>query len=337
MYFPKISIGITTYNRPEFLREAIISVQNQSYENFELIISNDYVNAEITLHDLGILDDNRIRVINQPKNLGEINNMNYLLRVASGDFFTWLADDDLLNKDFLSTAISGMELFQDSDPIAFYSNYSSTKSEVLHPVSTEEDIDVDNYRNVFYDDKSLIDNYLKRNLSLIGCYGVVSIGALRAIGGITRMGSSFGPYSDTVLPINLVGLGRGIVYSPKKLVFLRLHGESISSTSTNILAYTSAEADFLEIVENTEAIKTGIINKNDSIKNLLKWFSDNNWAVLFRNPNISNGRKLLIFIQHQFSMGFKNLPFYMAVQHETYCCFFLFKFYLRKIVKLMGH
>lgn len=338
LYSPKISIGITTYNRPELLREAVDSVLNQSYQNFELIISNDYVDTKLTLHDLGVTEDSRIRIINQPSNLGEINNMNYLLREASGDFFTWLADDDLLHQDFLSSAVSGMELFRNSNPTAFYSNYSSIKSDVFHSV-TDGEIREDRSEiivNVFYDDKSLIENYLKRNLALIGCYGVISIEALRAVGGITRMGSSFGPYSDTVLPVNIVKSGGGIVYTPKKMVFLRLHDESVSSTSTNILAYTSAEADFLEILKNTESIKAGRINKNDSIKNLLRWFSDNNWAVLFRNPDISNCRKLLIYIHHQFTMGFKNLPFHMAVQHETYCCFFLFKFYCRKIVSLIS-
>lgn len=334
LYSPKISIGITTYNRPEFLREAVASVQNQSYKNFELIISNDYVDSELSLNDLGIMDDKRIRIVNQPKNLGEINNMNYLLRVASGDFFTWLADDDLLHQDFLSSAVSGMEIFRDSNPTAFYSNYSSIKSDVFHSATNEENsVDPSNiHKYAFYDGKTFIENYLKRNLTLIGCYGIISIETLRAIGGITKMGSSFGPYSDTVLPISIVKFGGGIVYSPKNLVFLRLHSESVSSTSTNVLAYTSAEAQFLEILENTDLVKTGKINKNDAIKNLLRWFSDNNWAVLFRNSNISNFRKILIYINHQIKISFKKLPFYMAVMHQAYCCFFLFKFYFRKII-----
>ena len=61
----KITIGMTTYNRPEFLRQAVQSVLQQSYKNFELIISNDFIERAVILEDLGIEDDSRIKIINQ--------------------------------------------------------------------------------------------------------------------------------------------------------------------------------------------------------------------------------------------------------------------------------
>lgn len=78
----KITIGITTYDRPEFLKEAVNSVLNQSYKNFELIISNDFIEAPISFSSLGIKSDSRIRIVNQKKNLSEVRNMNFLLESA---------------------------------------------------------------------------------------------------------------------------------------------------------------------------------------------------------------------------------------------------------------
>ena len=44
---PTVTIGITAYNRPALLREAVLSVLNQAYGNFELLIGNDYIEKEL--------------------------------------------------------------------------------------------------------------------------------------------------------------------------------------------------------------------------------------------------------------------------------------------------
>ena len=51
---PNEHIGITTYNRPEMLREAVISIINQTYDNFELLIGNDYIETTVTFDKLEI-------------------------------------------------------------------------------------------------------------------------------------------------------------------------------------------------------------------------------------------------------------------------------------------
>ena len=39
----KISIGVTTYNRNRLLKRAVKSILNQSYQNYEILIGNDFV------------------------------------------------------------------------------------------------------------------------------------------------------------------------------------------------------------------------------------------------------------------------------------------------------
>ena len=67
----KITVGVTTYNRTGFLKETIHSLLQQSFRNFELIISNDYPAVAVTFDSLGIQNDSRIKIINQATNLGE--------------------------------------------------------------------------------------------------------------------------------------------------------------------------------------------------------------------------------------------------------------------------
>ena len=73
---PTVTIGIVTYNRPDLLREAVLSILNQTYGNFELLIGNDYIKTPVTFDTLGINPNPRVKILNYSSNLGEIDNMN---------------------------------------------------------------------------------------------------------------------------------------------------------------------------------------------------------------------------------------------------------------------
>ena len=68
---PKVSIVIPCYNCKKFLLRAIRSIQNQNFSNYEIIISNDG-STDDTLIFIEQLqkEENRIRIINNKKNMG---------------------------------------------------------------------------------------------------------------------------------------------------------------------------------------------------------------------------------------------------------------------------
>jgi glycosyltransferase involved in cell wall biosynthesis len=68
---PYVSICIPAYNMKDYLEKAIISILNQSFQNFEIIIVNDHSNDE-TLKVIKKLQlkDGRIKLINHLKNSG---------------------------------------------------------------------------------------------------------------------------------------------------------------------------------------------------------------------------------------------------------------------------
>lgn len=96
---PKISVVMPVYNAPlKFLEEAIRSVQNQLYENWELCIADD-ASTNHAIHQL-LVDfaraDPRIKVILRPEN-GHISAAsNSALTLATGEFVALLDNDDLL-------------------------------------------------------------------------------------------------------------------------------------------------------------------------------------------------------------------------------------------------
>jgi len=88
-----ISIVMPTYNRMEYLRQAIDSVLAQTYSGWELLISDDG-SKDGSRDYLSSLTDPRIKVHFQPKNLGQFRNLNFLFAQASYDVAQILCDDD---------------------------------------------------------------------------------------------------------------------------------------------------------------------------------------------------------------------------------------------------
>lgn len=305
----KITVGLITYNRPEFLKEAVHSVLQQSFKNFELIISNDYPEVAVTFDSLGIKNDSRVKIVNQDPNLGEVKNMNYLLEIAQGDWFVWLADDDLLHPEFLMLASKAILDNQELNIVGFFSNYvAASCPEGIFPPPLKSS------KCLSYSASSFLMDYSARKNPLIGCYGLMHVGTLRKIGGIPRLGNSFGPYSDTLIPIRLAEHGK-LCWLDEPLVFLRTHADALSCKSAEFSAYTTAEDDFLESLKRVCASKTVNIRPDKVMANMITWFSHNEWAVLCRSPSLSKYAASMKFIKYQTSTNLPRLSLKYRINH----------------------
>ena len=107
---PFFSIGVTTYNRPELLKQTLVSIIAQTFTDFEVIVGNDYVQEPLSADLLNIRDP-RIQFVNYAQNLGEARNMNTLLDLSRGRYFTWQCDDDLYAPNFLEEVHSALIKF----------------------------------------------------------------------------------------------------------------------------------------------------------------------------------------------------------------------------------
>ena len=107
MYKYKISVIVPFFNRIPLLLEAIESVLQQTYENFELILvddgSTDNIDEVIVLSER----EQRIRLLRQD-NQGAAAARNYGIREAAGDYIAFLDSDDLFLPDKLQKQIEFM-------------------------------------------------------------------------------------------------------------------------------------------------------------------------------------------------------------------------------------
>ena len=313
----KITVGMTTYNRPEFLKEAVCSVLQQTYRNFELIISNDYVATPVTIESLGIEGDERIQIVNQDPNLGEIKNMNYLLDNAQGEWFVWLGDDDLFHPEFLMRAYQAILSNENSNIVGFFSNYrAASNPDGVFPQHLKGS------KELLYDAPGFLKGYSSREIPLIGCYGIMRTVTLREVGGIPRLGNSFGPYGDTLVPILLVERG-GLCWLNEEMIFLRTHPESLSCKSSEFSAYTTAEDDFLKNIDRVCSSKLVNIVAGKIIANMVRWFSADEWAVLHRDTSLRKFALFRKYIKYQISVNLPRLSIQNKIMHIIFLFYFL--------------
>jgi glycosyltransferase involved in cell wall biosynthesis len=93
---PRVSIGLAVYNGERFLRAAIESIITQTYNDFELIISdNASTDGTARICQEYAARDHRIRYSRNSVNIGGANNENLTFTLARGEFFRWAAHDDI--------------------------------------------------------------------------------------------------------------------------------------------------------------------------------------------------------------------------------------------------
>ncbi|MFH1878688.1 MAG: glycosyltransferase [Candidatus Omnitrophota bacterium] len=89
----KVSIILPTYNGEKYIREAIDSCLNQTYDDLELIVVED---GSDRVHDIVTsYSDKRIRYLRHEENKGISAALNTGFAESSGEFLTWTSDDNI--------------------------------------------------------------------------------------------------------------------------------------------------------------------------------------------------------------------------------------------------
>ncbi|MBP3635488.1 MAG: glycosyltransferase family 2 protein [Bacilli bacterium] len=110
-----ISIIITTFNRKNYLKEAIGSVLNQTYKNYEIIIIDDCSTDGTFEYIKNYYKEDNIKIYRNEINKGPGINRKYALEnYAKGEFVVFLDDDDLfINNDYFKEALELFSIYSD--------------------------------------------------------------------------------------------------------------------------------------------------------------------------------------------------------------------------------
>lgn len=186
---PTVSIIMPVYNVEKYIKKAIISILNQSFDDFELIIVNDgTTDKSIDVVNEYYQKDSRIVLINK-SNGGLSDARNIGMRVAKGEYILFVDSDDEIESKLLEITVRSAKLY-DSDIVMFgmFKDYIDSNEQILrtslHKVKSGNydrknfaniDIDLDFIDlvgyvcNKLYKKKIIIEkqNLFETNLSLI--------------------------------------------------------------------------------------------------------------------------------------------------------------------------
>ena len=105
---PLVSVLMPAFNAEKFISEAIGSIINQDYPNWELLILDD-ASMDSTLQIIQTFQDKRIRFFQHQDNRGYLLSCNKLFEEAEGDFITFLDADDTCPPNRISACLAEFE------------------------------------------------------------------------------------------------------------------------------------------------------------------------------------------------------------------------------------
>jgi glycosyltransferase involved in cell wall biosynthesis len=110
---PSISLLIPSYNRPEMIREAVLSLVANGRPGVEIIVADDKSPRQSEVHGAiaDLVASGTVLFIGHQQNLGWSNNRNSLVRAAKGDWVMLLGDDDRLKPGALDRIFSWMRRY----------------------------------------------------------------------------------------------------------------------------------------------------------------------------------------------------------------------------------
>ena len=235
---PFFTIAIPTYNRELSLKDILTCYLNQEFQDFEIIIANDYLDKKLSMKSLGLEPDPRVTIINNERNLGELENMNFLLDQAKGHYFTWQFDDDPCSDIFLSTMATTISSFRYPDSIfsSFETIYGDNKKRLKCDSRQEA---------VCYSGPKFVEKYLNKELRALGCCGFYKLEFLKQLGGVVRLSSSpMALFSEFLLLFKQM-TAKKVVYLNTPLVSTRHHHDSWTYNNNDITLFQEAGISYI--------------------------------------------------------------------------------------------
>jgi glycosyltransferase involved in cell wall biosynthesis len=216
---PKVSVCIPVYNRPVYVAEAIESVLQQTFTNFELIVT-DNCSTDNTpqIVQSYAQQDRRISYYRNEHNLGVISNLNRGLLQARGEYIKFVLSDDKLAPQCLEVFVEKMDKHPGVSLITSF---------------TQGFGDSDNIRDESYfpGTGELDGKYCQKDLLLSGNWaGSPSSVMFRRkdlhVGLVNQMWKYW--LGDLDMWLRLLGVGNGYIV-PQVLSYLRIHDEQESA------------------------------------------------------------------------------------------------------------
>jgi glycosyltransferase involved in cell wall biosynthesis len=216
---PRVSVGLPVYNAERYLEEALGSLLGQSFDDFELVIS-DNASTDRTgdICRAYAAKDERIKYFRMRQNFGVIENFNNVFRLSMGEYFKWAASDDVCGRDYLLRAVQVLD--EDPSTVLVWAKTVGIDEQGQRVPLPYQVSDMNSAASVYSPDPTVRFRRLLRNIWWVGgpFYGVLRSTTLAA----TRWLHPRHMSGDQILLTELSLMGR-FYEIPEEMFFLRVH------------------------------------------------------------------------------------------------------------------
>lgn len=109
---PLVSVIVPCYNHADYILNTVESVLNQTYQNIEVLVSDD-ASTDSSLAVLKNIKDSRVKLFPFEENHGIVYALNYLIEQAKGDYIATLGSDDLFTPNKIEKQLRTFEAHPD--------------------------------------------------------------------------------------------------------------------------------------------------------------------------------------------------------------------------------
>jgi len=143
-----VSIIVPTYNTEKFIRQTIESVQNQTYQNWEMILADDAsTDQTVSIIEEFAQKDNRIKLFKLPENRGNGFARNAALEKATGKYIAYLDADDLWFPEKLEKQIQFLKANDLHFTFSFYDSIDEEGNDLNRRVESPNPL---TYKQLFF-------------------------------------------------------------------------------------------------------------------------------------------------------------------------------------------
>lgn len=239
-----ISIILLTYNSEDYIEDSLISLINQDYANFQIVISDDCSTDSTVEIIKRVIKQIRVQVVfnKNDSNLGIGGNLNKAMSLCDGDIVVAAAGDDLSRKDRLTQICKA---FNRKEVMLVFSDYSSIdengftiKAHNVAPIAPIH-----------------LWHFLKSDTSLIFGASAAWRSEVFETFGKLRLGLGF---EDRVIMARALMLGK-VVRLSHPLVIYRIHSKSITQASRKLASNDRYIHNFINMNEVYLSIRQDMV------------------------------------------------------------------------------
>lgn len=258
---PLVSIIIPVYNGANYMKEAIDSALNQTYENIEVLVINDGSKDNGETEKIALSYGDKIRYFHK-ENGGVSSALNLGIREMKGDYFSWLSHDDAYFPEKVSSQIETLKKYNDKNVICY------CKSIFIDKNSKEITLKSKNRKlkeNTLFNNKEILINLLKYG-SMNGCCFLIPKSVF--YDNDLQFDEDMRYLQDAYMWYKIFLKNHSLVYVDKSGVKSRVHDKQL--THTGLPLY---KKDCLKVCE---LLSDEFVEKSDKKYNLVYYYIRNN-------------------------------------------------------------